>query len=213
MQVLHIKDSSYKLFLTDEWCWVDEDIFVKKNKDGLFEMIGAYFLENYDENSNPLFNLAIGKIDLKEIETKSIESALDIYGWEYDAISKTVVTDVKEYDKEWSEYLIAEVLLNHTNEGDLKVMIDIPFEEVIENLENNVIDVPKLSNYYVNAGKEWLISEYGDYHGKTTGMDIEGSDDKYLRDELTALIQKNDEVNSVKWVQEDYGYVLWIEFI
>lgn len=214
MQVLKIKDSSYKLFLTNEWYSIDEDIFVKKDNDGLFQMIGVYFLENYNEDSNPLFNLAIGEIDLKQIETKSIESALDVYGWTYDSTNKTVVTDVKEYDREWSGYLIAEVLLNHSNEGDLEVMTDISFEEVIKNLGNNTIDISKLANSYVNAGKEWLINEYGDYHNKTTGMDIEeDTNDEDIRNELSTQIQKIDEVNSVKWVQEDYGYVLWIEFI
>lgn len=214
MQVLEIKGINKKILLSDEWYSIDEDVFVKKNKTGIFEMIAVYFLEKYDENANPLFNLVIGEICLDNISIESIENTLDVYGWTYNPLTKTITTDDEEYDKDWSEYLIAEALLNHSKEGNLELRTDIYFDKVIEVLQDKIVNIPQLANYYTQEGKKWLSNEYGDYHNKTTGFDIDvASDYEEFRAEISNEINKLDEIKSVKWTKEEHGYVLWIEFI
>lgn len=214
MEILQVKGTNKKLILKDEWYSIDEDVFVKKNKNGVFELVAIYFLENYDKNSNQLFNLAKGEICLDNIKIETIENALETYGWTYDSINKTVISDEEIYNKQWSEYLIAEVLLNHGNAGDLDVIVDISFNRVTELLEDNLISISCLANHYVNEGEKWLINEYGDYSDKTTGMDIDiVSDDEYFRTEIINEINKLDKVESAKWTKEDHGYVLWIKFL
>lgn len=134
MEVLTIKDTKYKLFLPQEWASLNEDVFLKKVYDRAFELIAVYFIE--DNEGNRYFNIARGEIDLNAIEEDILESAFDVYGWKYDLKNKQVISDDEIFDKNWSDYLLAEVLLNHCDEGDLDIVECDTFEEVVENLQD-----------------------------------------------------------------------------
>lgn len=211
MELLNIKDTKYKLFLPKEWNQLDEDVFLRKLKDRIYKLIAVYFIEDED---NKYFNLVLGEINLDGIKKDTLKSAFDVYGWEYDMHNQKVISDDKTFDKDWSEYLLAEVLLNHCDEGDLDITRYDTFEEVVESLKDIAFSISTVAHDYIQSGKDWLIKEYGNYRGKTTGIDInEDSNDKEVRDSLQKEIEKDNLVHKVWWQKEDYGYVLFIEFV
>lgn len=211
MKVLTIKDTNHKLFLAQAWASLDEDVFLKNIYDRVFKLIAVYFIE--DDEGDSYFNIAKGEIDLDTIEEEAIKSAFEVYDWKYDLESREVITDDETFDKDWSDYLLAEVLLNHCDEGDLDIIKCDTFEEVVKNLDGIAITASQLANNYILLGKDWLIGEYGKYEGNTTGMDAdEEANDKEIRLILQKEIEKDSSVSKVWWQKEHYGYTLWIKF-
>lgn len=216
MEILKVKDTEYKLFLPKEWTSLDEDVFLRRVSDRIFELIALYFIEDYEGNT--YFNIAKGKVDLDKIKYDTLKYALDIYGWKYDLKYKMIITDDKIFDSDRSDYLLAEILLNRCNKGYLDIIKCDSFKDVVAILNEVAFTASQLAHNYIQSSKDWLIEEYGKYEGYTTGMDInEDSNNKDIRDSLQKEIERDNSVSKVWWEKENYGenygYVLWIKFL
>lgn len=143
IKALIIKETNYKIFLKEEWYQIDEDVFVKKDEDDdIFYLIGVYLSPESTSDEEPLFNLAMGSVDLNNKNEEDIKKALDTYDWNYDTENKQVIIYDETFDTEWSKYLIAEAIINHGN-SDLEVLSNISFEEVLDNLKLDLADISK----------------------------------------------------------------------
>lgn len=214
MEVLKIKECDKKIYLPKEWFSIDEDVFVKRVEDDNFSLIAVYHLKSEDnKNSDGYYNVLLGNIDLSVVSDEKKQEALDVYDWKYDTQTEEVDCCGIIYDKEWSKYLLAEALINHTDEGTSDITECCSLTEVENKLKCIIYDLNDLANKYLNCGMEWLTNKYGDYCDKSTGVDIE--EDSSIEDfrlDISRILESDTRVYKAWWQKEDYGYVLWIEF-